>query len=441
MEVELPYKFRPRDYQSNVWAALEAGTKRAVCVWHRRAGKDLLALHYMATQAFRRPGLYWHMFPTFTQGRKVAWEGMDRDGRPFLSAFGPTDPHATNRLWYRKRDDDMTLWLHGGSKFQVVGCDHIDRLVGANPIGVIVSEYALQNPAAWELISPMLAENGGFAIFVYTPRGRNHGYELYKYAKEHPKTWFSEKLTVDDTKVVDPDVLEEERGRMPREIFQQEYYTSFDSSLVGAYYAEQLSWMGEQEPPRISDRVEWEPDKEVITGWDLGHYDSTAIWFGQIVARELRLIDYYEAAGEPIDHYVKVLREKPYAYGDAHVPHDAGHTTLAVERTVLQQLRTLGVRAVQQPKLAISDQHQMVRSMLRNCWVHETKCKRGLQALREYTKQPIEGERGPGGEMLYRDKPLHNWASHGASDLATLCSGFRPERTGEFTQPDTRWVT
>ncbi len=439
-QIELPYKWAPRGYQQNMWAALEAGKKRVVCVWHRRAGKDLCALNWLATAAFRRPGLYWHMFPTYAQGRKITWEGMDRDGRPFLEAFGPTDPHAKTLLWYRKRDDDMTLWLHGGSKFQVVGCDHIDRLVGANPIGIIISEYAVQNPAAWELISPMLAENGGWAVWAYTPRGRNHGYQLYKYARDHPDTWFAEKLTVDDTGAVDADVLAEEKERMPRELFEQEYYCSFDSSLVGAYYADQLAWMGEQEPPRISDKVNWVPDKEVMTAWDLGHYDSTAIWFAQIIARELRIIDYYEAAGEPIDHYVKVLREKPYAYGDAYVPHDASQTSLAVDRTVLQQLRSLGVRAIQNPKVALEDQHQMVRTMLRQSWIHETKCARGIQALREYTKQPLATERGPGGELLYRDKPLHNWASHGASALATLCAGFRPERTGEFRQPDTAYI-
>lgn len=412
---------------------MEGGIKRAVCVWHRRAGKDLAAINWCAPQAFKRTGLYWHLFPTYSQGRKVIWEGMDKGGRPFLEAF--PDP-----TWYRKRDDDMTLWLHGGSQFQVVGTDHIDRLMGANPVGVIVSEYALQNPAAWELISPMLAENGGWAIFPYTPRGRNHGYDIFKYAQEHPDTWFAEKLTVEDTGAISQEAIDEERERMPREIFEQEYFCSFEAALVGAYYADQLRWMVEQEPSRISDQVSWIPDREVVTGWDLGKADSTAIWFAQIVSRELRIIDYYEAAGEEIDHYVKVMREKPYVYGDAYLPWDANSTVLQSDRTIYEQLRNLGVRGIVNPKVAVADQHAAVRLMLRQMWVHETKCKRGIQALREYTKQAIEGERGPGGETIFRDKPLHNWASHGASALATLCFGFRPERVGEFKQPDTRYV-
>jgi hypothetical protein len=421
-----------------LWEALEKGYKRAICVWHRRAGKDLCAINFCATASMERVGLYWHVFPTYSQGRKVVWEGMDKGGRAFLDAFGPGD-EPENCLWYRKRDDDMTLWLHGGSKFQVVGTDHIDRLMGANPVGLIMSEYALQNPAAWELLRPILAENGGWAIFPYTPRGRNHGYEIYKYAQAHPETWFSEKLTVEDTGVVPEDTLVEEKESMPIEIFDQEYFCSFEASLVGAYYAEQLRWMAEQEPPRISDNVAWLPDREVITGWDLGHYDSTAIWFAQIVGREIRIIDYYEARGEPIDHYVKYMRELPYVYGDAYLPHDASHETLA-GGTTLQQMRNLGVRALLNPKVPVADQISGVRLFLRQCWIHDTKCKRGLQALREYTKQPLQGERGPGGEMLYRDKPLHNWASHGASALATLMFGFRPESAIKFKQPDTRWV-
>lgn len=432
--VSVPYNWSPRSYQEPLWDALERGNKkRAVQVWHRRTGKDLTDIHWCATQAFKRKGLYWHLFPTFSQGRKVIWNGLDNDGRPFLDAFPPV-------TWRRKLDDEMTLWLKGGSVFQVVGTDHIDRLMGANPVGIIVSEYALQNPAAWELISPILAANGGWALFPYTPRGRNHGYDLYKYAQNHPKTWFSELLTVEDTNIIPADILAEEKERMPREIFLQEYFCSFEASLVGAYYKDQLAWMMEQDPVRISDRVQWMPDREVICGFDLGHYDSTAIWFAQVVGSELRFIDYYENAGEPIDFYVKYMRTLPYIYGDCYLPHDAAQTLLQTGRSTIEVMRSLGVRTILNPKVNLSDQHEVVRLMLRQSWIHETKCKRGVQALREYSKQQIQGERGPGGELLYRDRPLHNWASHGASAMATIMYGFRPERIGEFEQPTTEYV-
>lgn len=433
----MPNGWAPRDYQAEAWAALEAGKqKRHVWLWHRRAGKDLTALNWLATQAVQRVGQYWHLFPTYKQGRQAIWEGMDKGGRKFLDAI----PEA---LVDRKLDAEMTMWLKNGSMFQVVGTDHIDRLMGSNPIGVIVSEYALQDPAAWSLISPILAENGGWAIFPYTPRGMNHGYDLFKFAQNHADTWFSQKLTVDDSGSVDKEVLAGEKDFMSKELFEQEYYVSFEAALVGAYYKEQLSWMAEQDPPRISERVNWIPDLEVITGWDLGMGDSTAIWFAQVIGREVRLFDYYEASGEPIDHYVKVMREgkrSQYVYGDQYLPFDAGQRSLHTGDTMIQRLRSLGIRPILNPKLGLSDKIDTVRIMLRQCWIHETGCKRGLQALREYTKQPMANERGPGGEILYQDRPLHNWASHGASALAELFIGFRPEREKKFKQPPTGYI-
>ena len=335
----------------------------------------------------------------------------------------------------------MLLELSNGSIFQVVGSDYVDRLMGSNPVGVIVSEYALQDPAAWEFISPILAANGGWALFPYTPRSRNHGWDLLQYARRHPDTWFSEVLTVDDTKIIDPDILAEERDRMPREIFDQEYFCSFDAALVAAYYKEQLSWMQDQDPPRISDKVVWEPDREVITGWDLGFGDSTFIWFGQVIGQELRFIDCYQGSGEPIDFYVKALKDRPYVYGTHYLPYDAGQTSLQTGKTIQQQLQNLGLRVTRPSRpMALADQVAAVRRMLRMSWIHETKCKLGLQALREYVKKPVDGSRSPDGSVLYQDKPLHNWASHGASALATLMMQFHEERLGPMKQPSTRFV-
>jgi len=434
VEVTLPNHWTPRDYQIPLWTALESGVKRAACVWHRRAGKDLTALNWTATEAFRRVGLYWHLLPTYSQGRKIVWEGMDREGRPFLDAF-------PDELISRKRDDEMTLWLVNGSRFQVVGTDHIDRLVGANPIGVTFSEYSLHDPAAWELIRPMLAENGGTALFIYTYRGRNHGYKLLKQAEKNPN-WFAQVLTVDDTDgAVSQEAIDEDRASgMPEELIQQEYYCSPDAPLVGSYYGEVLTWMADQTPPRIGTEATWVPNIPVETGWDLGIGDSTAIWFGQQVGHQLRLIDYMERSGEDISFYAKALREKPYVYGNAYLPHDAAHRELGTGKTIMEQLQSLGVRPLLQGKFSQSDQIAGVRLMLRQAWIHEENCERGLQSLREFVKQPIEGERGPSGELLYRDQPLHNWASHGASALATLILGLRPQGASDFKQPDTSYV-
>ena len=428
-EITLPYNWTPREYQRPLWDALEGGCKRAVAVWHRRAGKDMTGLHWMAVQAFVRPGIYWHLFPTYAQGRKAIWEGRDNEGHGFLEAF----PEGS---WYRKRDDEMSLWLHGGSIYQVIGCDQIDRLVGANPIGCVFSEYALQNPAAWQLIRPILAANDGWAVFAYTPRGRNHGYKLAQLA-EGDDRWFYQLLSVKDTGVVPEDVLAAEKAEMPKELYEQEYNCSFDAPLVGSYYGELLS--DASKDGRIG-KVPWAPQIPVTVAFDLGMSDATSIWFAQRVGREIRLIDYYESSGHGLEHYAKVIRDKPYVIEDVLAPHDAKVRELGTGKSRIETAMSLGLRMRVVPKLSLEDGIQATRLLLRNVWIDGKNCARGLQALREYIKSPIESERGPGGEMLYRDRPKHNWASHGADALRTLAVGMAPERLGEIKQPDTRYI-
>ncbi len=428
-EITLPYNWTPREYRRPLWDALEGGCKRAVAVWHRRAGKDMTGLHWMAVQAFVRPGIYWHLFPTYAQGRKAIWEGRDNEGHGFLEAF----PEGS---WYRKRDDEMSLWLHGGSIYQVIGCDQIDRLVGANPVGCVFSEYALQNPAAWQLIRPILAANDGWAVFAYTPRGRNHGYKLAKLAESDDR-WFYQLLRVRDTGVVPEDVLAAEKAEMPKELFDQEYNCSFDAPLVGSYYGELLS--DASKDGRIG-KVPWAPQVPVTVAFDLGMSDATSMWFAQRVGREIRLIDYYENSGHGLEHYAKVIRDKPYIIEDVLAPHDAKVRELGTGKSRLETALSLGLRMRVVPKLSLEDGIQATRLLLRNVWINEKNCGRGLQALREYIKAPIENERGPGGEMLYRDRPKHNWASHGADALRTLAVGMAPERMGEIKQPDTRYI-
>ena len=300
MEISVPHDWRPRAYQKALWNYLEKGGKRAVAVWHRRAGKDLVSINWCAAQALKRKGLYWHLLPTYNQGRKIVWDGMTKEGRSFIEHF-PKD------LWAAVNNTDMRLELKNGSIYQVVGTDNVDRLVGSNPLGVVFSEYSLQDPRAWNLVRPIMAENGGWALFIYTARGRNHGYDMFNMASRNER-WFSQRLSVEDTKAVPMEAIEDGRSAgMPEELIQQEFYCSFDAPLVGSYYGSLMSKALAEE--RIK-AVPYEPRLEVHTAWDLGMGDSTAIIFFQQHGNEYRIIDYYENQGEGIPHYVKILREK-----------------------------------------------------------------------------------------------------------------------------------
>jgi phage terminase large subunit len=414
-EVELPYNWDPRTYQMPLWNYLLDGGKRAVVIWHRRAGKDATALNWTVLASQLRVGLYWHLLPTYNQGRKIIWDGITKEGKPFLSAW-------PRELIKSVNNTDMKMELANGSMWQVVGTDYVDRLVGSNPVGCVFSEYSLQDPRAWELIRPILAENGGWALFVYTPRGKNHGYERYLKAKLNPK-WFTQLLTVADTGAIPLQAIQDERDDgMSEEMVQQEFYCSFEAGIPGAYYSQQLALA------RVQNRIGVIPiysDLPVDTHWDLGMDDSTAIWFTQDVGREIHAIDYYETSGEGLPHFVKVLREKPYVYRHHNGPHDLKVRELGTGKSRKEVARSLGINFNVAKKIAQQeDGIEMVRNIFPHVWFHEKNCERGISALENFRKEYDEKKK------TFSSQPVHDWSSHGAKAFQTLaqCHEFMAAR-------------
>lgn len=401
LRIQLPNGWRPRDYQRPLWTSLKQGTKRAVAVWHRRAGKDSLGIHWASVAAMKRVGTYWHMLPTLRQGRLVVWDGITKDGNRVLEAW-------PDELVAKRRNDEMKLELVNGSIWQVVGSDNYNSLVGSNPVGVVFSEFSLADPAAWDFIRPILAENGGWALFLYTPRGRNHGAELFGMA-EHTPGWFAERLTVEDTHAIALQAVQDERiAGMSEEMIQQEFYCSFDAPLSGAYYAKQMT--DAQDDGRICG-VPHDPTVKVETWWDLGIGDATAIWFVQRVGLEIHVIDYHEASGEGLPYYAGVLAEKNYLYSSHYVPHDAKARELGTGKTRVETMESLGLRPEVVSIHKVEDGIEAARNLIPRCWFDHKKCARGLEALKSYRKEYDETNK------IFRTRPVHDWASHGADAL------------------------
>lgn len=412
MQIILPNAWRPRAYQRRLWSYLESdGPRRAVAVWHRRAGKDEVCLHWAACAAMQRVGNYWHMLPEAAQARKAIWEAVNphTGKRRIDEAFPLAIREGT-------RSDDMRLTFRNGSTWQLLGADNFDALVGAPPAGLVFSEYSLTNPAAWDYLRPILAENGGDALFMFTPRGRNHAWKLYELAQGNPN-WFAELLTVEDTGAISADVIAEERtSGMSDDLIQQEYFCSFDAALPGAYYAKLLR---DAETERRVGHVPWSPDLLMHTAWDLGIGDSTAIWFAQMLGQEVRIVDFYESFGVGLDHYAKVLREKPYVYGEHILPHDSRVADLSTGRSRLQTLAGLGISGRVLPREPnVEDGINAVRNLLPRCWFDADKCAKGLEALRQY-RCDYDSER-----KIYSARPRHDWTSHAADAFRYLARGL-----------------
>ena len=226
-EVTIPHDWTPRPHQRALFDQFGHGKtyRRGCAVWHRRAGKDSCALNLTARDMFRRVGTYWHLFPEQAQARRAIWNGIDRAGRRIIDQMLPPAVRA------RTSAQEMLIETVNGSIWQMAGSDNFDSLVGSNPVGVVFSEWALSHPDAWEYLRPILVENEGWALFIYTPRGRNHGHATYLRALE-AETWFCEKLTVDDTGLITPAQIEEERrAGMSDGKIGQEFYCSFDADI------------------------------------------------------------------------------------------------------------------------------------------------------------------------------------------------------------------
>lgn len=401
--------------------AMDGGKKRACLVWHRRAGKDSSVLNYTAKEMFNRVGNYWHLFPKQTQARKAIWNGIDAKGRKILDQAFPPE------IRKRTSTTEMMVETVNGSTWQLCGSDNYDSLVGANPVGVVFSEWSLCDPNAWNYIRPMLAENGGWAIFIYTARGKNHGYTLYKMASQSDD-WFCENLTVNDTKredgspVITKEIIEQERAEgMEESLIQQEYYGSFEAQIPGAYYADQLSAARDQ--GRITN-LPIEPSLPVHTAWDLGIADSMSIWLFQATGKEIRLIGYYEANGKGMEHYIQWLNQwaskNSVMLGTHLAPHDIEVRELTSGRSRKETAREMGIsfRTVERPRVK-AEGIQAVRRMFPRFWIDEQKAEHGYNCIASYHREYDDKA------QRFKDQPVHDWASHGADALQTLALGWR----------------
>lgn len=436
-ELDVQWKYVPRDYQLGpLKARVEQGIKRILLVWHRRAGKDLTIWNLIIDAAMQRVGAYYYFFPTYAQGKKILWDGRTGDSTRFLDYIPKELIYSTNETELQitlvhpePKDPDVP---EPGSIIQIIGTDRMDSVVGTNPIGAVFSEYSLQDPRAWDLIRPILRENGGFAAFVYTPRGRNHGWKLYHRVKDDP-SWYVSVLTIDDTKredgspiVTAADVEQDIKEGMDPDVAQQEYYCSWEGAIQGAYFSKQLQALRKR---GLIGKVPYNPYLPVYTGWDIGVDDHTSIWFAQQPRRgQWAFIDYYENRNEGLPFYAGILKEKGYNYERHFFPWDMAVKEFGSGKTRVEIAHDLGIHPIKVvKKLSIGDRIEAARKLLGTSEFNETGCERGLDALAAYTKE-FDEKRG-----TYLDHPLHDWSSHGSDGFCTFAVGAR-DTVGIATQ-------
>jgi hypothetical protein len=303
---------------------------------------------------------------------------------------------------------------------RLYGADNPDALRGIYLDGVVLDEYADMRPSVWgEIIRPLLADRKGWAVFIGTPKGKNAFYEVWK-ASLADSEWFSLTLKASETGLLNAAELADARKTMTEPQYAQEFECSFDAAIIGAIYAKEIAAARLQ--GRIT-RVAWEPSRLVSTAWDIGQRDATAIWFYQWAKGDLRVIDFYEASGEKLPHYVSVLKSKPYSYECAWLPHDAGHDRVESEKTFQGGLQTNGLKALLVPSIPLAQGIEQGRLLLARALIDAERCEQGLEALAHYRwdYRVSDGER--------KNVPVHNWSSHAADSWRMLAVSLRNTET------------
>lgn len=429
--------WKPRAHQERLWRFLETGGRRAIAVWHRRAGKDEVMLHNAAASAMKRVGNYWHCLPEYAQARKALWTAVNaHTGRRRIDeAFPDEIRDAVN-------DNEMFIRFTNGSTWQLIGSDRYDATMGAGPVGITYSEWALSNPSAWGYHRPMLTENNGWAAFITTPRGHNHAKAMYDLASKTPG-WFSETLTAPMTGALSSDELEEALNEyialygedVGKAQFEQEYLCSWNAAILGAFYALEMALVREEGRVTVFDAV---PGIAVHRAWDLGVSDDTSIWWFQIVGPQVRILDHYAASGVGLEHFEAVIREREAAHGWIngvdYVPHDAKIREWGSGKTRVETMVEMGLNPMLVPLSTIADGINAVRQLLPFVVFHARTEEGGVTALEQYRREWDDDKKA------FRASAIHDWTSHPADSFRYLALAVRPAPPRRIVTPEPQGI-
>jgi len=397
-----------------VFQGLLSTTKRwCICVAHRRCGKTVACVQKLFKGALesRLPDpRYGYVAPLYSQAKDVAWEYVK---------------HYSRGLGGIVNETELRVDLPNGARIRLYGADNPDRLRGIYFDGVILDEFADMRPSVWgEVVRPMLADRQGWACFIGTPHGHNEFFEKWKEANASDD-WYKVMLKASDTGILSEGELEDAKKTMSEDNYLQEFECSFEAAIQGALFKTQMRAM--RDDKRLG-KVPYDSSRPVNTFWDVGKTDSTAIWFHQNRGQMHHLVDYYEHSGEDIAFYAKILREKAerrsWTYGQHYGPHDLNqtHWVLPGRERIVDVARSLGVNFIVGSRVA--NKHDAIeagRNFLTMCWIDESNCKDGIEALDNYRVGWDEDRK------TWKRQPEHDWASHGADALMVGACTFVPE--------------
>jgi phage terminase large subunit len=393
-------RYTSRWYQIPIRDALiNKHYRRIMAVLPRRSGKDLEVFNLCIEECIKKSGFtIFYIFPSKVDAREILWDANTSDGHRVIDYYIP------KQLIQSRNEMHMRIRFKNGSVIQLLGSQDTDAVVGKNARGFVFSEFAKQDPRIWHMSQPILRENGGWAIFITTPRGKTHAYELFQIAQYYTDEWFSYLMTIEQTKHISPEEIQQDidRGIISEDLAKQEYYCSWDQGAEGAYYTRQLDEMHNSE--RIT-MVPWQPSYKVHTAWDLGYRDKTCIIYFQVINNMVHVFDYYENNKQPLTHYVNHVLSKEYTYGKHFGPHDIRVHDYTLGQTRWQIAYNMGLTFTAVPEVKVTDGIEVAKTAFVKSFIDRVKCAKLLKALENY-RQEWDGRK-----QCYKGIPLHDWAS------------------------------
>ena len=394
-QIVIPYK--PRELQNFLHKKCDKNRFNVIIV-HRRGGKTVFAINHLIKKALtnKRPyPRYAFISPYRLQGKSTAWD--------YLKQFSAAIPHVKFNESELRVDFNVN-----NSRIQIIGAENSSAIRGQYFDGIIVDETQNIAPDVFDtILRPCLSDRNGFAIFIGTPRGRNYFYQLHQLAKQ-TEDWFTCVFRASETKIIHEKELTDAKAIMSPEAYAQEMECSFQAGISGSYYGAMMESLDKN--GHIKD-FEIDDSQEVETWWDLGMNDSTVITFVQRTKNEIKVIDSYENSGEGLEHYLNIIDSKPYIYSKHIAPHDIRVRELGTNKSRWESAKEMGLEFDIAPKLSVEDGIEQVRQLLPKCWFHKRNCNKLVEALKSYCKRWDEKNN------CFKNRPLHNWASHFADSF------------------------
>jgi hypothetical protein len=376
-----------------------------------------LILRALYTQ--KKHARYAYIAPFYSQAKQAAWTYLKEYTLPFVTSQKQV------------RESELSVTLPNGATIRLYGADNPDALRGTYFDGVILDEYGDCRPSLWgEVILPTLADRRGWAVFIGTPKGKNHFYEIHQRATQSDD-WFSLTLPASQTRRISHEELDELRSQMTDAEYRQEFECDFTAAVLGTYYADIISRLEERQQIH-PHRPEHDPSQPTYVAADLGYKDSTALWFWQHAPDGIAIIDYEEHHGQPLSFYVDLLASKPYHIERFYLPHDARAKTLQTGRSTLEQFVDADLPVDIVPNLKRQQGIDAARLVLPYCYFNRTATQDGIEALRAYRRKYDDRKK------TFSNEPLHDHASDGADAFRYLALVARTRLPTVRRAPGTR---